>query len=169
MSSIRIRIVMDQDLWSTGSGFVDQDQMSRLAELTGSAVVLAGAWRTWPCNQDFLWWLYYALMIISGWLFDDLMINLTGLHINLPLLKSPAPPEVINPLLPFNFPASTSSSTWLCWFVVVTSMIVLVSLMDEKWVNVRIAHLRIALWGSILWWAILSQSVIRIAHPVCLI
>ena len=29
-------------------------------------------------------------------------------------------------------------------------MIVLVSLMDEKWVNVRIAHLRIAHWGAIL-------------------
>ena len=121
---------MSQFLWirirchRSGSGLLwiriceaqDQDQMSRLAELTGSAVVLAGAWRTWPCHQDFLWWLYYGLMIISGWFFDDLMINLTGLHINLPLLKSPAPPEVINPLLPFNFPASTSSSTWLCWW-----------------------------------------------------
>ena len=32
-------------------------------------------------------------------------------------------------------------------------------------VNVRIAHLRIAHWGAILRWAILSQSVIRIAHP----
>ena len=33
-----------------------------------------------------------------------------------------------------------------------------------KAVNVRIAHLRIAHWGAILRWAILSQSVIRIAH-----
>ena len=32
-------------------------------------------------------------------------------------------------------------------------------------VNVRIAHLRIAHWGAILRWAILSPSVIRIAHP----
>ena len=32
-------------------------------------------------------------------------------------------------------------------------------------VNVRIAHLRIAHWGAILRWAILSLSVIRIAHP----
>ena len=35
---------------------------------------------------------------------------------------------------------------------------------DQK-VNVRIAHLRIAHWGAILRWAILSPSVIRIAHP----
>ena len=33
------------------------------------------------------------------------------------------------------------------------------------WVNVRIAHLSIAHWGAILRWAILSLSVIRIAHP----
>ena len=32
-------------------------------------------------------------------------------------------------------------------------------------VNVRNAHLRIAHWGAILRWAILSPSVIRIAHP----
>ena len=32
-------------------------------------------------------------------------------------------------------------------------------------VNVRIAHLSIAHWGAILRWAILSLSVIRIAHP----
>ena len=32
-------------------------------------------------------------------------------------------------------------------------------------VNVRIAHLKIAHWGAILRWAILSVSVIRIAHP----
>ena len=32
-------------------------------------------------------------------------------------------------------------------------------------VNVRIAHFRIAHWGAILRWAILSPSVIRIAHP----
>ena len=32
-------------------------------------------------------------------------------------------------------------------------------------VNVRIAHLKIAHWGAILRWAILSLSVIRIAHP----
>ena len=31
-------------------------------------------------------------------------------------------------------------------------------------ITVRIAHLRIAHWGAILRWAILSPSVIRIAH-----
>ena len=31
--------------------------------------------------------------------------------------------------------------------------------------GLRIAHLRIAHWGAILRWAILSPSVIRIAHP----
>ena len=36
---------------------------------------------------------------------------------------------------------------------------------DGNVVNVRIAHLRIAHWGAILRWAILSPSVIRIAHP----
>ena len=33
------------------------------------------------------------------------------------------------------------------------------------WITLRIAHLRIAHWGAILRWAILSPSVIRIAHP----
>ena len=32
-------------------------------------------------------------------------------------------------------------------------------------ITLRIAHLRIAHWGAILRWAILSPSVIRIAHP----
>ena len=32
-------------------------------------------------------------------------------------------------------------------------------------ITLRIAHLRIAHWGAILRWAILSLSVIRIAHP----
>ena len=36
---------------------------------------------------------------------------------------------------------------------------------DKSEVNVRIAHLKIAHWGAILRWAILSLSVIRIAHP----
>ena len=36
---------------------------------------------------------------------------------------------------------------------------------SRQMVNVRIAHLRIAHWGAILRWAILSPSVIRIAHP----
>ena len=31
-------------------------------------------------------------------------------------------------------------------------------------ITLRIAHLRIAHWGAILRWAILSPSVIRIAH-----
>ena len=36
--------------------------------------------------------------------------------------------------------------------------------LDEIVITVRIAHLRIAHWGAILRWAILSPSVIRIAH-----
>ena len=32
------------------------------------------------------------------------------------------------------------------------------------WITLRIAHLRIAHWGAISRWAILSPSVIRIAH-----
>ena len=35
---------------------------------------------------------------------------------------------------------------------------------DDGGITVRIAHLRIAHWGAILRWAILSPSVIRIAH-----
>ena len=36
---------------------------------------------------------------------------------------------------------------------------------DDDEITLRIAHLRIAHWGAILRWAILSPSVIRIAHP----
>ena len=39
------------------------------------------------------------------------------------------------------------------------------SMMTMVSITVRIAHLRIAHWGAILRWAILSPSVIRIAHP----
>ena len=37
----------------------------------------------------------------------SIFMNVTG-HINFPLLESPALPEIVNPLLPLDFPASTS-------------------------------------------------------------
>ena len=49
-----------------------------------------------------------------------------------------------------------NSSRWAMVVVMMVMMVMRVLL----WVNVRIAHLRIAYWG-----AILSPSVIRIAHP----
>ena len=44
--------------------------------------------------------------------------------------------------------------------IIVDMIVVLVSV-----ITLRIAHLRIAHWGAIPRWAILSPSVIRIAHP----
>ena len=80
------------------------DQMSRLAEETGSAVVLVGGERRLPWNQDYHVTIYYDK---SYYYYYNQIIkmNVTG-HINFPLLKSPALPELINPLLPLDFPAS---------------------------------------------------------------
>ena len=47
--------------------------------------------------------------------------------------------------------------------ILIVTIIIIINHYDQ--VNVRIAHLRIAHWGAILRWAILSPSVIRIAHP----
>ena len=67
-------------------------------------------------------------------------------------------PRVINPDSPLN------DSRQLDWVKPVG-----LALFDipnsNRLMNVRIAHLRIAHWGAILRWAILSPSVIRIAHP----
>ena len=48
-----------------------------------------------------LWWL--GSSVWDRWSLTSL-IGTSAFQINLPLFKSPAPPEVVNPILPLNFP-----------------------------------------------------------------